>query len=74
MGTMPHALMIVFGDQVEAWRAYDEVMPPDVPRVALVDTYFDEKVEAVRAAEAIGERLAAATRQFLAPSGPGLLH
>jgi nicotinate phosphoribosyltransferase len=59
MGTMPHALMIVFGDQVEAWRAYDEVMPPDVPRVALVDTYFDEKVEAVRAAEAIGERLGA---------------
>jgi nicotinate phosphoribosyltransferase len=59
MGTMPHALMIVFGDLVEAWRAYDEVMPPDVPRVALVDTYFDEKVEAVRAAEAIGERLGA---------------
>ncbi len=57
MGTMPHALMIVFRDQVEAWRAYDEVMPPGVPRVALVDTYFDEKVEAVRAAEAIGERL-----------------
>ncbi|MCW3978319.1 MAG: nicotinate phosphoribosyltransferase [Candidatus Bathyarchaeota archaeon] len=59
IGTMPHALMIVFGDQVEAWRAYDEVMPPGVPRVALVDTYFDEKVEAVRAAEAIGERLQA---------------
>jgi nicotinate phosphoribosyltransferase len=59
MGTMPHALMIVFGDQVEAWRAYDEVMSPDVPRVALVDTYFDEKVEAVRAAEALGSRLEA---------------
>jgi len=59
IGTMPHALMIVFGDQVEAWRAYDEVMPHGVPRVALVDTYFDEKVEAVRAAEAIGERLKA---------------
>lgn len=59
MGTMPHALIIIFGDQVEAWRAFDEVMPPDVPRVALVDTYFDEKVEAVKAAEALGERLAA---------------
>ena len=59
MGTMPHALMIVFGDQVEAWRAYDEVMPEEVPRVALVDTYFDEKVEAVRAAEALGDRLGA---------------
>ncbi len=59
MGTMPHALIIVFGDQVEAWRAFDEVMPEDVPRVALVDTYFDEKVEAIKAAEALGERLAA---------------
>jgi nicotinate phosphoribosyltransferase len=57
VGTMPHALIIIFGDQVEAWRAFDEVMPPEVPRVALVDTYFDEKVEAIRAAEALGGRL-----------------
>lgn len=59
MGTMPHALMIVFGDQVAAWKAFDEVMPPEVPRVALVDTYFDEKTEAVMAADALGERLQA---------------
>lgn len=59
MGTMPHALIIVFGDQVEAWKAYDEVLSPEVPRVALVDTYWDEKVEAVRAAEALGGRLGA---------------
>jgi len=57
MGTMPHALMIVFGDQVTAWKAFDEVMPPEVPRIALVDTYFDEKTEAVMAADALGERL-----------------
>ena len=57
VGTMPHALIILFGDQVEAWKAFDEVMPPDVPRVALVDTYFDEKIEAVRAAEALKGRL-----------------
>lgn len=56
-GTMPHSLIIVFGDQVEAWKAFDEIMPPHVPRVALTDTYFDEKVEAVMAAEALGERL-----------------
>ena len=57
VGTMPHALIILFGDQVKAWKAFDEVMPPDVPRVALVDTYFDEKIEAIKAAEALGGRL-----------------
>jgi len=56
-GTMPHALMIVFGDQVEAWRAYDEVVEPESPRIILVDTYYDEKTEAIMAAEALGERL-----------------
>jgi len=57
VGTMPHALIIAFGDQVKAWKAFDEVMPPDVPRVALVDTYFDEKAEAIMAAEALKDRL-----------------
>ncbi len=57
VGTMPHALIILFGDQVKAWKAFDEVMPPEVPRVALVDTYFDEKIEAVKAAEALKGRL-----------------
>jgi len=56
-GTMPHALIIVFGDQVKAWKAFDEVVSPDVPRIALVDTYFDEKIEALMAAEALRERL-----------------
>ena len=57
VGTMPHALIIVMGDQVAAWKAFDEVIEPEVPRVALVDTYYDEKVEAIMAAEALGERL-----------------
>jgi nicotinate phosphoribosyltransferase len=56
-GTMPHALIIVFGDQVKAWKAFDEVLPPEVPRVALVDTYSDEKMEAIMAAEALKDRL-----------------
>ena len=56
-GTMPHALMITFGDQVEAWRAYDEVIEPDSPRIILVDTYYDEKTESIMAAEALRERL-----------------
>jgi len=57
MGTMPHSLIIAFGDQVEAWRTFDEVMPKKVPRIALVDTYFDEKTESLMAAEALGKRL-----------------
>lgn len=57
MGTMPHALIIAFGGQVKAWKAFDEVMPDGVPRVALVDTYYDEKAEAILAAEALKKRL-----------------
>ncbi len=52
-GTMPHALMLCFGpgNQEEAWRAFDEGVPKDVPRIALCDTFDDEVDEAVRAAE-----------------------
>lgn len=57
MGTMPHSLIIIFGDQVKAWKAFDEVVSADVPRVALVDTYFDEKTESIMAAEALRDRL-----------------
>jgi nicotinate phosphoribosyltransferase len=54
-GTMPHALVICFGRgrQEEAWRAFDEGVGPEVPRVALVDTYSDEVDEALRAVEAV---------------------
>ena len=56
-GTMPHALIVIFGDQLEAWKAFDEVVPRDVSRIALVDTYYDEKTEAIMAVEALGEKL-----------------
>jgi len=51
-GTMPHSLIIIMG-QDEAWRAFDEIVSPEVPRIALIDTYGDEKTEAVKAAEII---------------------
>jgi len=56
-GTMPHSLVIAFGDQVKAWKSFNKHMPKDVPRIALVDTYFDEKTETIMAAEALGKDL-----------------
>jgi nicotinate phosphoribosyltransferase len=58
-GTMPHALILVIGDAVQAFRMYHEAMPAGVPRVCLVDTLCDEKVEALAAAEALGPALEA---------------
>ncbi|MFW5866799.1 MAG: nicotinate phosphoribosyltransferase [Armatimonadota bacterium] len=56
-GTMPHALILVAGDLATALRWYDEVIDEDIPRVALVDTFNDEKFAALEAAETLGERL-----------------
>ncbi|MHA1975514.1 MAG: nicotinate phosphoribosyltransferase [Candidatus Hodarchaeales archaeon] len=52
-GTIPHSLIILFQDQVTAWKAFDTHVSKVVPRIALVDTYYDEKTEAILAAEAI---------------------
>lgn len=59
-GTMPHALMLVFGEDatVEAWTAFHEAVDADVPRIALCDTFTDERVEALDAATALGDALA----------------
>jgi nicotinate phosphoribosyltransferase len=57
VGTMPHALIICIGSTVEALRAYDEVLEPKFRRVALIDTFLDEKFEALNVAEALGDRL-----------------
>lgn len=56
-GTMPHSLILIIGEPVEAFLAFDEVMPEDVKRVCLIDTIHDEKYEAIAAANALGERL-----------------
>jgi nicotinate phosphoribosyltransferase len=57
MGTIPHSLVLMIGDTVEALRAFHEVVDPKVRRVALIDTLQDEKFEAVRVAEALGRDL-----------------
>ncbi len=56
-GTMPHSLVLIFGDTVEAALAFDRDLEPDVPRIVLVDTFKDEAEEALRVAHALGDRL-----------------
>ena len=56
-GTMPHSLVLIFGDTVRAAEAFDRNMPPDVPRIVLVDTFKDEAEEALRVAHALGDKL-----------------
>ncbi len=57
VGTMPHALVLILGDTVEAAKAFDAVIDPQVKRVVLIDTFGDEKFEALRVAEALGDHL-----------------
>jgi nicotinate phosphoribosyltransferase len=56
-GTMPHSLVLIFGDTVEAALAFDRHVEADVPRIVLVDTFKDEAEEALRVANALGDRL-----------------
>ena len=55
VGTMPHALTIILGGPKEAFTAMHKHLRKDVPRIALVDTYWDEKAETLAALEAIPE-------------------
>ena len=57
MGTMPHALIIIMGDTVEATRAFNEVMRRKAKTVSLIDTFNDEKFETLRVAESLGDKL-----------------
>jgi nicotinate phosphoribosyltransferase len=54
---MPHALILILGDTVEATLAFDRHMPPQVSRISLVDTFRDEAEESLRVAHALGDRL-----------------
>ena len=56
-GTMPHSLVLIFGDTVKAAEAFDRDLDPDVPRLVLIDTFKDEAEEALRVANALGDRL-----------------
>lgn len=57
IGTMPHALILIMGDTVEATKAFHEVIESHVNRVSLIDTFNDEKIEALNVARAMGKDL-----------------
>jgi nicotinate phosphoribosyltransferase len=56
-GTMPHALVILSGGIDEALREFDRFIDKKVKRVALVDTFGDEKFEALSACATLGKDL-----------------
>jgi len=57
VGTIPHALILMVGDPVETFKLFHEIVDCSVNRIALVDTFSDEKFEALNAAEALGDEL-----------------
>lgn len=57
VGTIPHALILLIGDSAEATRAFDEVIEPKVKRIALIDTFGDEKFEAINVAQVMDGKL-----------------
>ncbi len=76
-GTMPHAMILIFGDTVAGVQAFDRHMPESVRRVVLVDTFKDEAEESLRVAEALGERLWGVRLDTPSERGgvtPGLVH
>jgi nicotinate phosphoribosyltransferase len=57
LGTIPHALVLSIGSTVEAVKLFDEIIDPAVNRVALIDTFNDEKFECLNVAEEMGDKL-----------------
>lgn len=56
-GAMPHALTLIMGDTTRAIQALEKHLPPEVPRIALVDTLRDEADEAISIAKTLKDRL-----------------
>lgn len=56
-GLLARDVVLLTGDTVRALRAFDERLPPDVPRLTRGDLFHDEADEAVRAALALGNSL-----------------
>lgn len=59
VGTMAHAYIICVGDPCKAYQYFDLYLESDIPRIALIDTFEDEKFGALTAARALGKKLKA---------------
>ena len=57
LGTMPHSLILCIGSTVDAIKLFDEIIDPEVNRVALIDTFNDEKFECLNVADTMGDKL-----------------
>ena len=64
MGTIPHALIIVFASKygkeeatMKATEAFDKHMPKDINRIALVDTFNREITDSLMTAKKLGKKL-----------------
>jgi nicotinate phosphoribosyltransferase len=56
-GTMPHALILIMGDTVKAAKAFHKYTDKDINRVVLIDTFLDEKIETLRVADELKDKL-----------------
>lgn len=56
-GTIPHALVLQIGDTSETMRLFNLHIDPEVGRIALIDTFNDERFEAVKVAELLKDKL-----------------
>ena len=53
VGTVPHALMLMMGSNDSAFKAFDEVIEPEVPRIMLINTFSDERTAALDACRSV---------------------
>jgi nicotinate phosphoribosyltransferase len=58
-GTIPHSVILIMGDTLKAAIAYDNAIPSEIPRIILVDTFGDEKIETIRMVQKLKNRLTA---------------
>jgi nicotinate phosphoribosyltransferase len=56
-GTIPHSLVILSGGIDDALAGFDKYMAKGIKRIALVDTFGDEKFEALAACDTLGRGL-----------------